>query len=442
MRQRGLKMSAGGSRFIVIGVLSALLLLEGCVWQRQAVTAPAGARSAAPARLHPTGPLTGRPLTGPPPHAFSLGQFLVIPHRPAGRLNYLIAGVTPEYSGYHQRAPENFTGLTDSMILAQLDPETNTVRMLSLPRDTRVRLGDLGVHKLNAAIALQGTDGMQTAVETLTGLKLAGYLLINLNAACDLTDAVGGVEVYVPEAMNYDDAAANLHIHFQPGLRRLTGREAAAYIRFRHDALGDIGRVKRQQAYLRALSRELFTPGVLLHLPALSNILAQDTRTDADQHDVSAALGLLLARPRLETYLYPGHFLTEDGVSYWSPDQAAAQTLLSGQFGLSAAGQDARGRATTATSLRVVNLGASSEVARGVLQALRQAGERDVQLVQGTGGDPAHTVLLSQGDPAALGRIQRELGYGESRVSGEGVLDADVTIWLGSDAHVPGPPSP
>ena len=370
-------------------------------------------------------------------HPLSLGQFLVVPKRPTTRMNFLVAGVTPEYAGYHRLAPENFTGLTDSMILAQLDPENNSVRMLSLPRDTQVRVGDLGVHKLNAAIALQGVDGLERVIEQLTGLQLSGYVLINLNAVQDLTDAVGGVQVFVPEAMNYDDTAANLHIHFPAGTRRLTGPEAAAYIRFRHDALGDIGRVQRQQAYLQALGKELFSPQVMLHLPELSTILSNDTRTDATQDVISAALGMLLSHPKLETYLYPGQFLTQDGVSYWKPDQITAYSLLNRQFGVLAVDQPTHSASPVQVSVRVVNTGARNEVVQGVLRALTQAGEHNLQLVRSTGGDPTRTVLLSQGDPAVLERIHQELGFGETRISGEGVLNADVTIWLGSDARIP-----
>lgn len=413
-------------KVLVIIVLCIALGLEGCVWFQQGDTPPRVSQHR-----------TASPRSNVVLHPLSLGQFLVLPKRPTQRLNFLVAGVTPEYTGYHRLAPENFTGLTDSMILAQLDPEHDTVRMLSLPRDTQVRLADLGVHKLNAAIALQGADGLQKAVEQLTGLKLSGYLLINLNAVHDLTDAVGGVQVYVAEAMNYDDTAANLHIHFPVGTRRLTGPEAAAYIRFRHDALGDIGRVKRQQAFLRALGKELLSPQVMLHLPALSKILSDDTRTDATQGDVSAALGMLVSHPNLETYLYPGRFLTQDGVSYWAPDQVTARRLLGQQFGNSVTEHHFSDTSPVEVSVRVVATGAKAEVVRGVLKALTQAGEHNVQLVRSSGGDPARTVLLSQGDPAVLERIHRELGFGETRISGEGVLNADVTIWLGSDAQIP-----
>jgi LCP family protein required for cell wall assembly len=418
-------------KILVIIVLFTGLGLEGCVWY-QRTDAPRSGSPPVSQHTHVT------PRSSVATHPLSLGQFLVLPKRPTSRLNFLIAGVTPEYTGYHRLAPENFTGLTDSMILAQLDPEHNTVRMLSLPRDTQVRLGDLGVHKLNAAIALEGSDGLQKAVEQLTGLNLSGYVLINLNAVHDLTEAVGGVQVYVAEAMNYDDTAANLHIHFPIGMRRLTGPEAAAYIRFRHDALGDIGRVKRQQAFLLALGKELLSPRVMLHLPALSTVLSDDTRTDATQSDVSAALGMLLSHPKLETYLYPGRFLTQDGVSYWEPDQVTARSVLSQQFGNSVVPPRSSDTSSAEVSIRVVDTGAKTEVVRGVLKALALAGEHDVRLVRSAGGDPAQTVLLSQGDPAVLKRVHQELGFGETRMSGEGVLNADVTIWLGSDARIPG----
>ena len=254
---------------------------------------------------------THRQVRPTPPAPLSIGQFLVFPHVPTARVTYLIAGVTPEYSGYHQRAPEAFKGLTDSMLLMQLDPLKNVVHALSLPRDTRVTLEDQKVHKLNAALPLLGPDGLVRTVSTLTGLDVRGYLLINLDAVRELTDAVGGVRVFMPEDMDYDDTAANLHIHLKRGDQVLQGGDAEAFIRFRHDALGDIGRTQRQQTYLKALAKVLLSPAVLTHLPAISAVLNRDTRMNLTSTDVSGEIGMMLKRPTLEAALLPGAFLTE-----------------------------------------------------------------------------------------------------------------------------------
>lgn len=370
------------------------------------------------------------------PHPLSIGQFLVLPQRPSERVNYLISGVTPEYIGYHTQAPENFTGLTDSMMLVQLDPAANVVRLLSLPRDTRVTLADLGIHKLNAAIAQGGTAMMQSAVEQLTGLHLQGVLLINLNAVRDLTDELGGVSVYVPEAMNYDDTAAHLHIHFPAGPRVLSGAEAAVYIRFRHDALGDIGRVKRQQAFVQALGRALFSPKILLHLPGLSRVLTSDTRTDVTQADVSGALGMLLAHPKLETYLFPGSYLTQEGVSYWQPDLPRVALMMGQHFGLPFHLTAVPPLTAQEATIRVINVGTTPAVLQAAVQRLVRAGDRYVQTgaAKGVTGAPATTVLLTEGQRTLADAVRAQLGLGETRLSGEGVLGADVTIWLGADA--------
>ena len=111
--------------------------------------------------------------------------------------------------------------------------------------------------------------------------------------------------------------------------------------------------------------------------------------------------------------------------------------LLKRHFGVVGAPAADAGPNVRAASIRIVNDGASASVAASVVLALRRAGDADVRLVQAPGGPPQTTVLLSDGSPAPLRAVRRQLGYGQTRLSGEGVLGADMTIWLGTDAQVP-----
>ena len=84
-----------------------------------------------------------------------------------------------------------------------------------------------------------------------------------------MADALGGIEVDVPKRMVYSDHSQGLYIDLQPGPQTLKGRDLEGFLRFRHDEMGDIGRLERQQLALQALFRKLTRPEHLVRLPVL-----------------------------------------------------------------------------------------------------------------------------------------------------------------------------
>ena len=93
--------------------------------------------------------------------------------------------------------------------------------------------------------------------KTTRGTYFDRYLVFRINAAKDLINAIGGVDVPVTETMNYDDNWGHLHIHFKPGLTHMDGDQAVSYMRFRHDACSDPCRIKRQQQVERITIEKL-----------------------------------------------------------------------------------------------------------------------------------------------------------------------------------------
>lgn len=364
-----------------------------------------------------------------PPQAHG---FTPAPRPPTRAVNYLIAGVAPDYRAHHVRAPETFRGNTDSMLLVQLDPVTNTVRTLSLPRDTRVWLPGLGWRKLNAALPKLGPNGMVRAVETLTGLKVQAYVLVNLNGVRHLTDALGGVDLYVPQDMRYDDRAAGLHIRLKKGWRHLSGQQAEQFVRFRHDAMGDIGRAQRQQTFVKALARRLLTPSGAVRLSALPRLLQSDVRTNARPLDLAGALGIALHWPRVETFLLPGRFQTVNRVSYWSVNVAAARRTLA-NFGRALPSTPAARDVRTLRVALVATGGTSAQLANARARLWR-AGYRNVFVSRREVPPGRASAVLSNASVSEAGRVRRDLGFGEARVSGQGSVFADVTVWVGWDA--------
>ena len=138
-------------------------------------------------------------------------------------------------------------------------------------------------------------------------------------------DILGGVDLYVDHNMNYEDPYANLKIHLQQGFQHLDGEKAGEYVRFRHDELGDIGRVQRQQKFFKALASEFFSVGNVVKIPSIAGALAKNVETDMDTLTMIRAANSfkLFGGERVQSEMIYGDFKTIDGLSYWvtSPKQ-------------------------------------------------------------------------------------------------------------------------
>ena len=246
------------------------------------------------------------------------------------RVNVLLIGA--------DQRPEETKFNTDSLILAMVDPDTQRVSLLSIPRDTRINLPGHGYMKINSVAALTDLPTLQKSVEDLTGQALAGYVQTNFQGFKKIIDTLGGVTVDVEKDMYYEtgdteDGYINLH----KGVQRLDGAKALQYARFRHDALADISRTARQQVVLKAVAKEMFKLSTLPKLPFLIPQLMQAVHTNLSAKDIFAlskvAVGFESSNVVSQTL--PGMFLDLDGVSYWKVDsievKKVVQDLLQGK---------------------------------------------------------------------------------------------------------------
>jgi LCP family protein required for cell wall assembly len=260
----------------------------------------------------------------------------------ANRINILILGVDDgdnENPGAGKRS--------DSMILASIDPASAAVSLLSIPRDTRVTIpGRSGQDKIAHAFAYGGPELAARTVSDFLAVPVSYYIVVNWQGFIQIVDILGGVGLYVEKDMNYDDPYAHLSIHLQKGYQYLDGAKAGQYIRYRHDELGDIGRVQRQQRFLKALAGELFQAGTILKLPALTAALREHVVTDMSPLTMLGLANTLkgFRYETLHSEMLPGNFATIDKLSYWVPDKAKTQALVQDLF---AAGPKASGSGVT-----------------------------------------------------------------------------------------------
>jgi LCP family protein required for cell wall assembly len=362
-----------------------------------------------------------------------LSRFAAFPSSPSRPVTILVAGVAHYYKGYHTRGTINddfVRGNTDTMIVVQLNPQQHALKLLNVPRDTKVRPEYTANAKINAALINNGPEGMVQTVEALLGIKLDGYVLVSIDGMKELVDALGGVEVYVPQRMQYTDTAAKLKIDLKPGLQVLHGKQAEGYLRFRYDNLGDIGRVQRQQAFYRALLEKLRQPTTWTRFPQLATVIERNTRTNLTRTEAGAAAGFLLTKPRTDTLLLPGDFGLLGGVSYWIPDRAKIEEMAASHL---RGATQAPGRNVRELSIAVVNTTGIRGLARAAQAKLRAQGFRNVWIADATGGNPSKTQILSGTSAEEAKLVNTALGLGEALVSGEGVLGADLTIRVGRD---------
>ena len=239
------------------------------------------------------------------------------------RINVLLLGTD---DGDSEDIAADVPKRTDAMLVVSFDPEHDDVAILSLPRDTRVSIpGRRWPDKINAAYAYGGVTMAKQTVANLLQIPIHYYMKVDWQGFIEVVDILGGVDMYVEHNMDYEDPYANLKIHIKQGYQHLDGEKSGEYVRFRHDELGDIGRVQRQQKFLKTLASEFFTVGNTIKIPALVATVTKYVDTDMDALTMikSANTFKIFGGDKVKSTMLYGDFKTIDDISYWatSPSQ-------------------------------------------------------------------------------------------------------------------------
>lgn len=245
------------------------------------------------------------------------------------KMNIMVLGVD-------ERADD--VGRSDTLFVVTVDTNTKEVAMLSIPRDTRVKIPGHGYDKINHAYAEGGHKLSQQAVEGLLGIPIDHYIMINFNAFNKIVDAVGGVDIDVEKRMYYEDpydGKDGLVIDLRPGLQHMDGNTAIQYVRYR-DEEGDIGRVQRQQKFIRALMKEVASPSVIPRIPAIIQQVSAAVKTDMSTTDMLSLAKILndAYKNGLKADMVPGKPAYISDISYWLPDVVALRQHLAQTLGV------------------------------------------------------------------------------------------------------------
>ena len=208
-------------------------------------------------------------------------------------------------------------GNTD--VIASLRVEGQTTQIIQVPRDSYIEAAGYGPNKINALYSLGGTDLVKRELSRKLGRPISHHILVNLAAIRRMADAIGGIEVDVPKRMYYVDNSQGLYIDLQPGPQLLKGPQLEGFLRFRHDEMGDIGRIERQQLALKALFHKLTRPDVLVRLPSLLAAAGKDLKTDLGPMELGGLI-TAMGTTHLDTHRLAGRPFMRNGISYWEAE--------------------------------------------------------------------------------------------------------------------------
>ena len=182
-------------------------------------------------------------------------------------------------------------GNTDTMLLASYDVTNQKATVMSIPRDTMVNVS-WDVKKINSVYNMhnggdKGIQALYKEIAQLVGFEPDYQVVVEWEAVGEIVDAMGGVYFDVPRNMNYDDPTQNLHIHQEKGYRLLSGDDAMQVIRYRHDNNmkygypdGDLGRIKTQQAFLKAVVEQLLQVKNFTKINQFAKVFQNNVETD------------------------------------------------------------------------------------------------------------------------------------------------------------------
>ncbi|MFH1361247.1 MAG: LCP family protein [bacterium] len=250
-------------------------------------------------------------------------------------LNILILGTDMTFNAETGKPMPNQPGRADTIMLVRFNPIKSRISALSIPRDTYLEIPGYGWQKVNAANAFGGTALMMKTIELFTKQKIDYFFELKPTTITKIVDLLGGVYIDVEKDMRYTDRAQGLDINLKKGYQKLSGQAAHDYIRFRHDLFGDIGRIKRQQKFLKALSQALTRPANIIKAPFVIRSALRETQTNLPLTVTFRLLnwGRTLSSQQIESEMIAGETIyTQEAGSIWQTDRVRLEEQLKKLF--------------------------------------------------------------------------------------------------------------
>ena len=188
-----------------------------------------------------------------------------------GPLTVLVLGVDRRPLGSAE--PQVVGSRSDTIMLVRIYPRSGEVGLLSIPRDLLVEVEPGVQDRINAAYSYGGVDQAREVVESVTGIPVDSYAIVDFEGFSDTIDAMGGVEVDVEDEIPPKYGIGD-------GLQTLNGEQALFYARWRGTSRGDLDRIEHQQQLIAALRSKALEWDTVTRLPELMEIMEENVETD------------------------------------------------------------------------------------------------------------------------------------------------------------------
>ncbi|NET41365.1 LCP family protein [Okeania sp. SIO2B3] len=371
-----------------------------------------------------------------------------LPYQLSKPMNILIMGID-QVSGVAENSPDVFEGRSDTLLLLQANPTTQTVSLLSVPRDTQVLIPEIGIAKINEANVYGGPKLVESVLEsTLSGFEIDRYVRVSKGAFRELVEQLGGVEIFVPQPMSYTDNTQQLKIDLKSGWQTLNGEQAEQFARFREEVYGDIGRIQRQQVLLKALRNRVTNVAVLPRLPHIIQVMLKYVDTNLSFPEMLALVNfsLDLERDDLRMVMLPGRASSSNEylTSYWIIDQPGRDRILEQYFNFKLEEfnyndlfhpQKANETLFFEAKIAVQNASSNSQAATNFAQYLREKGFYNVYVLSDwSDKEPLTQIIVQGGYLESAEVVKNALGFGKIEPASIGEIGSDFTVRLGEDS--------
>lgn len=257
---------------------------------------------------------------------------------------------------------------TDAIMLASYDTETKQVKMLSIPRDTKLYVGNR-YQKINAAHAymkngvIGGPTATCEAVNRITGIPINYYVDFSFDAVAHVVNELGPIEFTIPDlygdgvGMVYDDPVQGLHIDLPPGDYQLNGQQAVWVMRYRHGNAeynpetgrkefkgypnGDKDRIEMQQKLIKAIVDQKVNAAMILKVPAIFQAITSEIKTNFTAKDIIKYSKYLtgFSSSNIISFELPGKYGHDSANGdVWEVDLEKTRELVQTEFGYDAEG--------------------------------------------------------------------------------------------------------
>lgn len=368
-----------------------------------------------------------------------------------GEFKVLILGISTDQ--------EN-VDLTDTIMVASYNPNTQKATLLSIPRDTytgKNAAKATAYEKINALYNRKHRpDETLEAVNEITKLNIEYYVVVKTEALIKLVDVIGGITFNVPIDMDYDDPTQDLHIHLEQGEQELDGNKAEQLVRFRHNNNGtsypeeygdnDLGRMRTQREFIMQVLKQTAKPGNIFKLGAILDVAKEYVTTNIDFGVAKDYIPYIVEfnTENLLTDMLPGttpDWNKTNGVSVFVYDKDETEELIQRLFYNRDIEENISNSESISTNsidksdivLEVLNGSGNNQNLQKVVNQLKGAGYKVTRT--GSTNTTSKTTIINKKEikDTILKNMKDVIGIGAIENSESSSSKVDVTIIIGKD---------